>query len=828
MKKISIYIFILVAGLMAISCVEPLTPNPVKGDGTYSLKMSVSCKDPETKATKPGVEDPYHENSLNWIDWFVFKDGVSEAVLHGRATGTDGVMDAFVVTLDNYVDASGISGTVHVIANLPTDQYKHDDEKGLLQSTDGGSTWSSTGFLTLDELGTLEVVASFGALNGGKFQAQTGFVMRGENTFELTPTAPVKTDFTVTLTRLAAKISLDLSVIPAFDEVITLPNGKATYSKTWYPNLEDIQIYLSFADNHGDLTGQPEDYADAAVNFFTYNRYAYKAAYSYTGNTGNPSATVPTTVTPEWDNSNWEWNVTGSPFYTYPIEWATSSPQAPFIKIILPWTAYDESKDENDNNALVYVDDVFVRAGRSKHAPVGGTATPREFYYKVPLPSETVDNNTKKLILNDNEWYELVLDVAILGGTSDDLPLELAGQYYVVDWSKPDFSAGGALKQGRYLSTASDTYYIYGGNSIKIPVQSSHDIGVAVTGVSFKDYSSEIATSYSGAAGLSHFPFTVTNPNRKVSATATGREEIELNHPLIDISKAGTGNNKPDVAEYTFTVLIYHKDLYSSTPSENSPNVKKITVIQQPTLSIVNDTNSDYRGPNYTDNQNNQHGGYVIVNGPSNTYQDVSHYGGANGLTGNNKNPNMYVITTSVAPSDYIIADPRSSSSSYLGGNNYNWTYNTNTGYYQTPHRLQYYYPTDTNRIAIAPKIRIASSYGVTSQLSSYQNAQRRCATYQEDGFPAGRWRVPTYAEVNFMISLTEYGVIPELFSDDTYYFCASGASGGCVRRESGDVKFYPNQTSGFVRCVYDEWYWGTEDRLTNRSTFTWGDKQIQ
>ena len=70
MKKISIYFLLLCAGMMVASCVEPLTPQPGRADGTYGINLSTVCIDPDTKATKPG-EETYHENTINRIDWFV-------------------------------------------------------------------------------------------------------------------------------------------------------------------------------------------------------------------------------------------------------------------------------------------------------------------------------------------------------------------------------------------------------------------------------------------------------------------------------------------------------------------------------------------------------------------------------------------------------------------------------------------------------------------------------------------------------------------------------------------------------------------------------------
>ena len=110
-----------------------------------------------------------------------------------------------------------------------------------------------------------------------------------------------------------------------------------------------------------------------------------------------------------------------------------------------------------------------------------------------------------------------------------------------------------------------------------------------------------------------------------------------------------------------------------------------------------------------------------------------------------------------------------------------------------------------------------------------------RCASYQEDGFPAGRWRVPTTAEVAFIVSLQQKSVIQEIFyknNQNVYndYFSSTdlvnGAGNIQIGHDHGDGTFS-------VRCVYDDWYWGSEREArtnTNYSgdyEFTWGDEKI-
>lgn len=155
----------------------------------------------------------------------------------------------------------------------------------------------------------------------------------------------------------------------------------------------------------------------------------------------------------------------------------------------------------------------------------------------------------------------------------------------------------------------------------------------------------------------------------------------------------------------------------------------------------------------------------------------------------------------------------------------------TSTRYWIITERgLENYYPTKSNGTEnmIAPELLIASSYGKTSYTQmTLENAAMRCALYQEDGYPAGRWRLPTFAEVKFIMELSTAGKIPSLFNmttptDTEGYWCANGRvvlDNNVVKLE--DPSVHPGNTA--PRCVYDLWYWG-EEHSTYATTWHLGD----
>ncbi len=189
---------------------------------------------------------------------------------------------------------------------------------------------------------------------------------------------------------------------------------------------------------------------------------------------------------------------------------------------------------------------------------------------------------------------------------------------------------------------------------------------------------------------------------------------------------------------------------------------------------------------------------------------------------GMNNNQHQYTIHVTVLPegSTSSIGDPRSATPSSL-----------NSGITE----LDNYKPAaDNTQDIIAPVFRIASSYGKTQQMT-YEGAQKRCAAYQENGYPAGRWRLPTQAEIEYLMTLSNMNKIPTLFDPEPTAGYWAGGKIFMIKNNAGNLEFVnangatPNNkqysiggTNYYVwaRCVYDEWYWGSAqvEPLT-----TWG-----
>lgn len=458
------------------------------------------------------------------------------------------------------------------------------------------------------------------------------------------------------------------------------------------------------------------------------------------------------------------------PFYTYPIEWTPGVETEPYFFIMLPWT--------------------------------DGT-THKPCYYKVILSDTHLDSNN---------WYNLNLALSVLGSFNENEPTVVVSNadYYVLNWGDATDKAGDVhdviadIHGARYLVVDQDVYELNNQNSISIPFTTSHTCEIVDMSTSRvlnqatitrPDYSKDNAVLNASYAW-----------NSSTWSLRIEGNNIVFNHNLNnDLSSRSI-----DYAPYTIRFTIRHAD----DPSTDHD----ITIIQNPAMIIEADQNrrlqsSDYGGT-YIDGQQGSNAPYT------GTYKLSEAH---------TKNPNMYVIETTTLSqgSDLVIGDPRQmdvnnlgvSFSSAKGIENLNGENRT----------LEYYYPTlasaETKNM-IAPKFRIASSHGVCRNGLTYAQAQARCASYQEDGYPAGRWRVPTYGEIRFMVTLSTYSIIPSLFSGTVSYWYAGGYVKGDMSSDT------PGATTGnqvMVRCVYDEWYWGNSQypRMPGENiAFAWGDAE--
>lgn len=793
MKKIFIYVAIVALALASACTTRNLPEMPVDGDIVLSFQFGAPI---QTRATTPGEG---LENAVNYVDCFFYTDVEANPVYSFRdnapasklSQDTDGNVIYTVALTAGEADPFGEGNVpdlddlfnnkqceVFAVFNSPTAITKA--PLASIMTTALENSFAHEG--TVEDAGThskwVVTLDEDASADTPKY-----FVMTGAQT--LTRSGNNTVTGTVEMNRVAAKIAVDLKIRKS----VTDASGKV-----WNPMFggQQIRVYPQNVAKAAIIGG-----ADATPSFptnldlFTYKGVVYRSYYpkDYQEGGEHYGEEDPGDVTD--DGTNYV-IASQQDFYTFPMTWTRGDDNEPFIKVIVPWSSPNSQK---------------------------------EIYYKVMLPWTSLESN---------KYYKLTVNVSILGTEGEPEVILEPLSAMVVDWQGGG-PVNGTIAAAKYLSVergvVSDTVTV------------THDTAVG----RFEFYTPTSGTDYAASD-----PVTVTIKEIKQKNLSTGKWEYlyqNYNPVNAQITARGltqaqiqgwfqkVGDNylqighqlNSDLTSTLMDVTPYYYTVVLSLPAEIDPRTtahpygeyaKTVTFVQWPEVYVVEDPN---RGNNTT--------GGVYVNAGNSSYSD---YGGVHGLTGSNQNGNMYVLTISVS-GDYIIGDPRSTTiNNNLGSYSNYWSTESRwTEGSGTNHRLTYYHPASSTNTSnmIAPKIRVASSYGVTNAISQ-NDALKRCASYQEDGIPAGRWRVPTKAEVKFISTLSSLGRIPYLFGGmpgnnfnrDFYYWTANG----CILVNNGSKTVEDDSSySAMVRCVYDEWFWGEvpANRIVSNNQFTWGDR---
>ena len=764
MKKFYI-LFIAVFAAFLTSCVENASFERPEGVRiTFSIDGAVM-----TKATADGVSE-LNENKIKTIRYYVFAQGdtTGTSILNGSqsvdadAAAKDSVKVYLDFTLDEFAaNFQGETRTIVVVANAPADSLP----KGNAKLADIKKSGISI------------------ANGGGK---QDSFVMMGQGDIKDTSSSGImQAEGKVTLKRVISKITFKANVRKFYDIKLDKEGnpvdpgaggGEGTGDEDWGDDSEDF---------NGDGVRYTPLCNQAEVTFYN------------AGKTTDVAGT-PATKLFDFTTRSKTWAVSGPtddnkyicvdsiPFYSYPREWKVGSEDVPYMIIMLPWTTttYKGGKEDKDTPSST------VKA-----------------YYKV------VFSGTK---FESNKWYNMTVNLGKLGSFVPEKPLEIKDlTLNIAKWvDSADAAMGGyntdaEIKDVRVLDIPQDTVVLYNTTSASIAYYTSHDCVITSVKVSYKEFTNSAINPKSAsatvpAAGATTVSLTL-NDNKlpKEPATFTLKDgAIEFSHELKN--KVST-SAAFDFQDYFYEITIKHKD---------NPNyTEKLVIQQKPALSVDAERNS---GPS-------SGAGTVKIN---NNTSSSNNWNTVVGLL-YSKCEYMYVVSVSqLDDASQQVGDPRSSdykSASQIGINTPD---SVNAPSYDSANQrgLLYYYGTDSSKAdVIAPKYRICSSYGsLSGNTINLAQAGYRCATYQEEGRPAGRWRLPTDAELKFIGTLCAKKVIPELFYDRCRYWSSTTAYQ--YNSTNGTFSSTTN-SSAYVRCVYDEWYWENSEYATvPNNQFTWGD----
>ena len=805
MKRI--YSYIAIASLLAAaSCTVDVT-DPGSGEaGGEGLILTISCADPETRAEKDG-EDAYNENRIDRIDYFLYpSSGVDgEAPVHGT------------------IEPNAVGRCVTSIAMSAGDVEKLFPGAAtacqalVVVNYYGSYATTKVADILATKLPAADFISSV---------AQERFVMISRNDAGQAGTVPItlgskkKTTVAsgeVKVRRVASKMTVAIHVNKEASRTRTIDLGsKRTeiYNETWVPDTNNIEIALKNVNRYAVLDGTPTitplSAADTVKASLVSYPYTHDGGRKMTG--GKESATYYDYELGS-DGKYTSVEKTGlftvsEPFYSYPWKWAYKRGNEPSYKIKLPWTR------------KAGVSTIIDSTSNTTTEGNNFGELSKVYYYKFN-PAFIYKGDT--VSLGSNYWYKFFVYIGILGNENEEGAVSVTGTYYVVDWK--DAAKDVQITTSRYLNVFEKHKVTYNSDNESISYKTSDPCEIVNLTVSHPDFSQntesvkyEVQNS-SNASTISRYLTLETDAN--------GNPVIQFHHALKPMT---TGSTDYDVAPYTITFTIRHSDdhRYSET----------VTIMQYPSIIITLPSTG-----RTTTSQNDE----TFVNGFKKGndaydymyewYYNKWYYNNSLGsvvsvldeVTGNG-NPNMYIIKTTVLDesSAYMLGDPRSTTKDNDLGNssssNGSWSASA-TSVQGGNRRISYYHPTIEDGPAdniIAPEFRIASSFGATSPLS-YQGAKERCASYQEFGYPAGRWRLMTFAEASYIARLSSDGKIPTLLSKGSQYWTA----GGYVTISNSGAPMLSHEKSGsyYVRCVYDEWYWkNTEHPTVSTTIFTWGD----
>ena len=753
------------------------------------LRITVDCGEIGTRTPGTPRDGVGNENLIRTIDCFLFLNPAAgdPAPTYSCKKHIDldaGVSSNYTFYIHKSDDVVDGTYTVFTVVNWPD---------GLAELGASPCTLSALEEVVLAESSSASTFTSNFSTESGKSVASSAgdglsLVMTGKatnvavSTPSLSGTSSLAGTATVSLERLAAKVTLEFNIR---DEVHATPHPLV--SETWTPLTDgsNIRVYLCNGKANVRLDGG----SPATALLFDYE----------------PSLKN----TPAAGKDGFSTAFLSEAFYTYPEEWDYGDAEEPYLKLIIPWKVV---RTEGDMTMT----------------------SQKEFYYKVMFPVDGFERNT---------WYHMTLDINQIGSDTEDAAVIVKPvEYSVADWGTLGIESN--LTPGYYLEVneGRPTLDFYS-DVVEIPYFASGEVELTVISVTRKVF------------------YDPETPNTIRTENVTGDfVKLDSKNELVRIShklRHDYTSDDYDVSQYIYTFKLHLKDAGLDESYD-----KTVTVTQSPPLYIKEALSDgkvfvytrDYAGNSSTTYTSKSLFDKTETVGNSVDVNNKDHYLGTVvnpdnfGVSTDNpssKNPYIFEINATILHDFYVdtsygtilaeIGDSRSKTAESFG-DNFNGNYNN------TNQTLSNYYPAaDDTQDIVSPEFRIASSYGKTTSLT-YEGAKRRCASYQENGYPAGRWRLPTIAEIEFLIKLNQDHKIDELFNADAtsaywagggqaifivagaplrvdmrsgYTSNPTGNSTGAPSYTATSASVYPYDTSTtlrvYARCVYDTWYWGEE-----------------
>ena len=756
-------------------CGDPLSPK--EGIPDHCIEITLSGLHPalSTKASSRGA-DAYNENLVKSVDCFFYPDGAtgSNAVFSALGRGADPVAegDSTVYKVKVFfTDADALrmfgsktSGTcqLFVICNAPLSY--------------------DLGHSSVDELEELVVENDFTAQT-----VQGSFVMSADETATVTLTTDAEDNRTasgrIKVSRAAAKVQFFLLIPNVFED---------ESHQTWEPVLDaGISISMSNAVKRGKVNG---DYTVQDADYVSYGSRALTALDDAELIAGHE-----------------DYKYTHIPFYSYPCAWSDLSDYATAVVFRIAWRIQGEENYQ---------------------------------WKKYQLSP-----NVSTLDLKRNNYYRTFVNVRSLGGADkESLVIIPECDYEIIPWMNEGASAAGQgivpgeLITYKYLVFDHPEQTINNETTVYFSYVSSSPISsVKINTVQYYDNSDAN-------------PLKTQNVNRTITADEA---TVSTNAGDITVNKSNPGY-----------VTFYHSldDMYSAvtiyaTITNDDGCTQNISVVQNPSISLVRKIESGDVFVNgyfarvagspfgtswtsgsstfYRDPKSSNSTSAVTMPSPSSEYGTTIYKGTGNtggGLTtfytteisissfNTGNNTYTYTYGGTQYTEVYRIGDPRKTTEEVYNSSwslypylYYNGTTQGATNAWEQPLKILTTSQNAEDQNIVAPKFLVSSSLNamLISGLPTFDQAVSRAAVYQEAGYPAGRWRIPTEAEMAFIVARQQDGTIPDLYVSGSDYWSGSGrlmnisSSGTTITMKNGSG----NES---VRFVYDLWYWGDDPSTTN------------
>ena len=774
MRKYILHIVCIICAVGLVGCVASDREFDGKRDGEVTLTLSLGdhtrYSTPDNGVGEGSNDDDttlisLNENLITSLEIFLYANGAegSDATFATRLDGLNGRDKFESVTFSipaaalNTLFANGANSCgIYVIANYNT---------GLTVATNG--LYENT---SIAELKAMEIEAEFDAMQSldlssvntkygaiNNIKPQASFVMDSE--LSTVTKSGNNLSGSVYITRAASKITFRTTIAQSLE----------IDGKTWVPLLEHLSFSYRNIVNKG--------YIDNGSDVDTNNTFPMPAGQSiYADAVGiqmSPIFSDYGATSPTYDGSQDVEGVSGwstidhvVPLYTYSSRWVDGAKNEAYIMLSVPWKIKGDTSE-----TLTY------------------------YNYFVPI-------NMNDLKLVRNKHYRINLRVGVLGDLEELTESEYS--YEVLDWVGENVEV--KLQKPTYLVVDANYVEMKNLETFSVGYQSSDEVAYEVRSTTISAFRTQNNIIVSGCV---HEKYTVTAENGNVTF------EHELDNTRSD------NDTDYDFLVQTTVVRIYHK---------NNPSIyEDITFVQYPAMYVT--VNAGYEG--------NNRWNYINVNG--NSWENWTTRGGAGngcptyngqkvywvGVGGKSSaNHNMYQITVTAFDSttpDYLIADPRAAAKNITLFKGYNHNRNSMAPDYPVqPDQLNVeeikgYRGTlvENAENLVAPEFIIASFCATCTNADGNiypeDSGYYRCASYQEAGYPAGRWRIPTTAELEVVGKLCAQGKLPQIFQNGEEY----PSSSGIFTNNNGS--FTPTTSAATsIRCVYDTWYW--KDKCNDES----------